>query len=336
MIPKFRVHEKILRIDTGSSPTRITHDSIVITKFSSILAFLRIFGQLVINIETSSRFRLNQHVAINRYIGEYAKSVTQMEFHFAEHQTTGYDEYVTSVQEMFQSLPNLRSLTAKVTTYEHLMCIQALPELQTLSLEYPAWIVVDKPRIFFKAVKSFAIKSIAHSGIPVKKNFDYPLTFDRLESFQIASSRIDNIPSDFFLDNTAIKSLTWLGNVDIGDLLNLFKQTQHTHNIEELTIGFDRHMNHTEAIRLMTEFDSLQNITFIAHARFSEDLDELLDMISQRPDTWHVIDSWTSIRRTSLYKSTRYCVMVARRPNVDGEENTVPYEISFDRTVTLD
>lgn len=328
MIPKYRIHEKSIGYESYGFPTLIDDDEISIRKFSSMLRFLRNFGDSIESIKMEHRFDINRHPTIYEYIGKYASSITRMELSFADSRDVDYEEYMKSMQKLFQSLPKLRSLNALVESYDQLACInEELPELESLTLSYPLFVLEHKPGLLFKHVKHFAIDSISYSRFPSRTN--YPLNFDQLESLVIRTS--DDIPSNLILDNTGLKSLTWWDPTNLPTFMNLLRQTKQTHDIQELEIGISRYMEQYHYLRLTIEFDSIQRITFSVLRFNPEDVDKLLNIITQLRDEWQVIDSW--MNRMPVNKLERYYVMVER--SVDGEKNRPPHEMTFNRSAPL-
>lgn len=74
MIPKYRIHEKLICFDIAEKLPRhnINIDAIYIGKYDKILRFLRNFGKFVKNLELSGHsFTIQENVQINHFVEKY-------------------------------------------------------------------------------------------------------------------------------------------------------------------------------------------------------------------------------------------------------------------------
>lgn len=312
------------------------NDLIIVGRTDSILSFLRNFGYLMTKLEFPMQHHIADGMKIARYIEKYATSLTALRLWFSStafasdnrfREDDLYFEYLSYVPNMLRSLPHLRSVELAFYSYDVMMKIYpALTNIDSLTISYPKSILVDQPKSHFKNIRKFTIKSIFFVYYDVREGYEYPFTFDRLESLEIHANSITDFPTHLIFDNTQLKSLAWFGTINASDLLQILDQTKETHRIGTLKLGWNYRMANGEAISLMTNYGSLTRIIFDLDGY--ENLDLFKESLPFFPDQWHVTDTWTKDLR---YGRKYFLIVIERKTNT-----SISRDLVFDRTAPLE
>lgn len=193
------------------------------------------------------------------------------------------------IRDLLALSPQLESFkTPGIPTLQFFQSIERiLPDLTSLAVSYAPNRLdhLENQTVHFNHINRLSLKLVFFNfGSPIPP---CPFTFDRLDTLEIVAGSVELAPMSIFEQNTAVKSLSFPVLRQIDGLLSLLSKIQESHNIEMLSLQWDRFMGADNTQRLLNEFDGLNEMVFIVveAVERSANVDALVPLI---PEQWNV------------------------------------------------
>lgn len=217
--------------------------------------------------------------------------------------------------DLLRSLPDLRGFgLTRVPSMAYVQAIeQHLPHLEALTIDYiPNMDAYSNGsnggRIHFSHVRHLSLD--IHFYNLADQIVQFPLTFEHLQTLEIATTKIEFVPWNLFDENRQLKALAFPTVTHLRRLADFMQLLNATHAIDEISVQWTRFMGSDDVVRLMTEFERLQKIKFIVWDTLERPVnrDALLALV---PAEWYAMVA----QKDAVYGRTLHHIVLQRFAN---------------------